>query len=312
MAQSAPLIVRLLALSTRVAARAGNIIKDVMTKGELGIVEKGSGVNDLQTEADRSAQRCIVASLLKQFPNVTIIGEEGPHNEEDNIPSEWLVTDMDETVLNSNYPNDLKAINPDDIVVWVDPLDGTSEYTQGLLDHVTVLIGLAVKGKPIGGVIHQPYHNYKTEKDAKGRTLWGLVGIGVGGFVPFEPPSDKFIITTTRSHSDAIVTKALEALNPDEIIRVGGAGHKVMMLLEGKAHAYVFASKGCKRWDTCAPEGILRALGGVITDIHGRDYDYSKDVSYPNAQGVFGTTKYVNHQTLIGKIPQDLKDRFPY
>lgn len=31
----------------------------------------------MQTEADRSAQRCIVASLSKQFPDVTIIGEEG-------------------------------------------------------------------------------------------------------------------------------------------------------------------------------------------------------------------------------------------
>lgn len=35
------------------------------------------GVNDLQTEADRSAQRCIVSSLLKTFPTVTVIGEEG-------------------------------------------------------------------------------------------------------------------------------------------------------------------------------------------------------------------------------------------
>lgn len=34
------------------------------------------GKNDLQTEADRSAQRCIVASLHKQFPNVAIFGEE--------------------------------------------------------------------------------------------------------------------------------------------------------------------------------------------------------------------------------------------
>lgn len=34
------------------------------------------GINDLQTEADRSAQRCIVNSLLKQFPKVTVIGEE--------------------------------------------------------------------------------------------------------------------------------------------------------------------------------------------------------------------------------------------
>lgn len=31
----------------------------------------------------------------------------------------------------------------------------------GLLDHVTVLIGIASGGKPVGGVIHQPYYNYQ-------------------------------------------------------------------------------------------------------------------------------------------------------
>lgn len=40
MAQSAPLIMRLLASSVSVASRAGKIIKDVMSKGELGIIEK--------------------------------------------------------------------------------------------------------------------------------------------------------------------------------------------------------------------------------------------------------------------------------
>jgi len=34
------------------------------------------GINDLQTEADRSVQRCILASLHKQFPGLSIIGEE--------------------------------------------------------------------------------------------------------------------------------------------------------------------------------------------------------------------------------------------
>lgn len=37
------------------------------------------GKDDYQTEADRSAQRCIVASLAAQYPKVNIIGEEdGP------------------------------------------------------------------------------------------------------------------------------------------------------------------------------------------------------------------------------------------
>lgn len=42
MAQSTPLILRLLASSVTAASRAGKIIKDVMSKGELGIVEKVS------------------------------------------------------------------------------------------------------------------------------------------------------------------------------------------------------------------------------------------------------------------------------
>lgn len=40
MASNPPLILRLLATSSTAAKRAGNIIRDIMSKGELGIVEK--------------------------------------------------------------------------------------------------------------------------------------------------------------------------------------------------------------------------------------------------------------------------------
>lgn len=68
---------------------------------------------------------------------------------------------FDDEVLNRKCPDNISAVKDNEIVVWVDPLDGTSEYTQGLLDHVTVLIGVAVRGKAVGGVIHQPFYNYK-------------------------------------------------------------------------------------------------------------------------------------------------------
>lgn len=63
-----------------------------MAQGELGIIDKvvernpwirfipsfliPQGVNDLQTEADRSAQRLIVGSITGLFPSITVIGEE--------------------------------------------------------------------------------------------------------------------------------------------------------------------------------------------------------------------------------------------
>ena len=36
----------------------------------------------------------------------------------------------------------------------------------GLYDHVTVLIGIAVSGTAVAGVIHQPYYNYQAGPDA--------------------------------------------------------------------------------------------------------------------------------------------------
>lgn len=54
--------------------------------------------------------------------------------------------------------------------------------------------------------------------------------------------------------------------------------HKALLLMEGKAHAYVFASRGCKKWDTCAPEAVLMSIGGVLTDMDGTHYKYTEDV----------------------------------
>lgn len=118
----------------------------------------------------------------------------------------------------------------------MDPLDGTSEYTQGFLEHVTVLIGISVNNRAVAGVIHQPY--FKSTNGNLGRTIWGMKGLGTGGFIPVETKPDKFIITTTRSHSNALVQSALDALKPDEVLRVGGAGFKVNVLIM----AYIFSN----------------------------------------------------------------------
>ncbi|KAJ8674327.1 hypothetical protein QAD02_005589 [Eretmocerus hayati] len=304
MAEKAALIARLVASSVTAATKAGKIIRDVMSGGELQIIEKKK--NDIQTEADRSAQKCIVTSLSKQFPDVTIIGEEGPSDSD--VPSEWIVTDMDEEVLNVKLPEELQNISAEDLCVWVDPLDGTREYAQGLVEHVTVLVGVAVKDKAIGGVIHQPYFK-NTETGSLGRTIWGIDGVGIGGFKTIPPPDGKRIITTTRSHLNSTVQAALDALQPDEIVQVGGAGHKVMLLLEGRAHAYVFASKGCKRWDTCAPEAILYAAGGKLTDLHGERYPYNSDTAHPNKGGVLATAPGQEHQWYLNRIPSEVRQK---
>lgn len=56
--------------------------------------------------------------------------------------------------------------------------------------------------------------------------------------------------------------------------RVGGAGFKVLKCLEGAA-AYVFASAGCKKWDTAAPEAILKAAGCFLFIFNNLFYRWS-------------------------------------
>ena len=51
--------------------------------------------------------------------------------------------------------------------------------------------------------------------------------VGAFGYDPVSPPEGQNIVTTTRSHSNRTVVDAVEACDPSEILRAGGAGHKV-------------------------------------------------------------------------------------
>jgi fructose-1,6-bisphosphatase/inositol monophosphatase family enzyme len=52
---------------------------------------------------------------------------------------------------------EFSKFNTNDAVVWVDPLDGTSDFVAGNLTAVTVLIGVSIKGVSRIGIIHNPF-----------------------------------------------------------------------------------------------------------------------------------------------------------
>lgn len=298
----------ILGTSIKAANHAGKMVRDVMKGGDLGIIEK-TGADDLQTAADRAANDIILGSLKQAIPELEVIGEEGIASA--NIDPSWLIEKSEEHELKNSIPKSLLDANLKDFTVWVDPLDATKEYSEGFLDHVTVLIGIALGKKAVAGVIHQPFYGFENEKDFTklGRTFYGVIGAGTVGIEKIPPPAEGLICTTTRSHSNKLVNAALEAVNPSEVLKVGGSGHKVMLLIEGKAHAYVFPSPGCKKWDTCAPEAILHALGGKLTDFRGEPYPYDKDATWPDEYGVLATAFEADHEKLIKLFPADIKDQ---
>jgi len=316
-------MLRLLSHAVSLARKSGSEIRRITLSGKLDVVDKSDGLLDYQTEADRLVQRIIVANVSNKFPQCRIVGEE--QLDEDLKKDQTLLIDQyDRDVLNMAIPESFKDLKESDLTIWVDPLDGTTEFVKGLLEHVTVLIGISCNGRSVAGVIHQPFHGYGIDSvntggketlgeiaKLEGRTMWGLVGAGCFGIEPKCAPGDRFIITTTASHSNANVEESIANLKPDKVLKVGGAGYKALLVLEGRADAFVFTSNGCKRWDTGAPEALLRAAGGQLTDSLGNqiDYTYGSEGDYHNTLGVIATLKAEIHSRVLKGIPESVKER---
>jgi 3'(2'), 5'-bisphosphate nucleotidase len=48
------------------------------------------------------------------------------------------------------------------------------------------------------------------------------------------------MLTTTRTHNSPVVDKAIELLRPDDVIRVGGAGFKVLLVISGNTPYQIY------------------------------------------------------------------------
>ena len=118
-------------------------------------------------------------------------------------------------------------------------------------------------------------------------TFWAWSGHGSSAslqlsVVPSSSSDVKVIVS--RSHSGDIdeVAKKGFAGKAMQIIPAGGAGYKTLETISGRASVYLHTTK-IKKWDLCAPNGILNALGGRLSSFDGQDIDYSWSSSSDNA-----------------------------
>ena len=70
-------------------------------------------------------------------------------------------------------------------------------------------------------------------------------------------------VACSLSHFNEKFTQALKMIEPVKVHRLGGAGNKVNRIALDEVDIYFQPRPGLSFWDTCAPEVVIRAMGGL-------------------------------------------------
>ena len=91
---------------------------------------------------------------------------------------------------------------------------------------------------------------------------------------------EDMILVTSRNHKNKKLNNLIEKVKFKKVNTMGSIGCKIASILRGDSDIYISLSlpgKSCpKDWDFAAPEAILRAAGGSITDLENNDLSYNK------------------------------------
>lgn len=204
----------------------------------LGVGNKMPDGFDPVTAADRAAERAMRGHIEKHYPEHGVIGEEE------------------------------EATRPDADFCWIiDPIDGTRAYISGLPSWGT-LIGLVKAGKPLAGLMHQPFTgeiyfsagegSYLLHRDARSRLATSET----------ETLAEATLMTTSPFLFEG---RSLDLYRQVEgrclLTRYGFDCYAYAMLASGQIDVVV--ESDLKTFDIAALIPIIEQAGGIVTDWRG-------------------------------------------
>jgi 3'(2'), 5'-bisphosphate nucleotidase len=237
-----------------------NMVKRIAVDAGEILLKYYDGIEDMQvatkrddspvTLADREAEGFIQMSLEMITPDIPMIGEEG--------------------VALGKAP---KISSTQEYFWLVDPLDGTKEFISGGNDF-TVNIALIRNGVPILGVVLVPVTGEIYSGHGKGTARRYLEETKTDKEISVRPtPKSGLIVVSSKNHGDAgKLDKFLESFKVEKVIK-RGSSLKITAIAAGKADLYPRFGPTCE-WDTAAADAVLRAAGGIITDLNGQPLKY--------------------------------------
>jgi 3'(2'), 5'-bisphosphate nucleotidase len=236
-------LARELEVAERLARAAGDLILGLRSP-DIDVDLKAG--DEPVTEADRSASRLILQGLVEAFPDDVHISEENA--------------------------DDLRRLQAER-VWYVDPIDGTKDFIRGS-EGFAVMIGLTVAHVPVLGVVYEPVHDRMFR--AAGDEAWFQARAKPPRRLQVSTVSEpaEIRLVASKSNRTRKIDEVKSALGIRDELNVGSVGLKLCLIALAERDLYVNPSSHSKVWDTCAPEAILRAAGGRITDVHGQPLRY--------------------------------------
>ena len=255
-----------------------NIIKKSEQKKEI---LKNKNNNDPVTLADLEVNDLIIKRINQKYQNTN-----------------WEILSEENYKIESNFSNNFDWL-------WVlDPLDGTKDFIQGTQNYAMHL-ALNYKQKPCIGVVLIP------EKDelwiSYAEKLWCE---NRDGSIRKQNLSETNIleemtIVTSKNHRNEKLKDLIEKINFKKTIVMGSIGCKVASIIRGDSDIYIALSlpgkSAPKDWDFAAPEAILKAAGGSITNIDNEDLVYGKtDLKHSGI--IIASNNKLNHKRICSQI----------
>ncbi|MFQ4139530.1 inositol monophosphatase family protein [Nodosilinea sp. PGN35] len=229
--------------ATEAALSAGAVLQHYW--GNLTTIDEKGRSGDLVTEADRSAERAVMAVLERHLPaDHDILAEESG-------------------VIRGREAGLLWAI---------DPLDGTTNYTHQY-PFCAVSIGLLAEGEPVLGVVYDPIrHELFRAAQGLGATL-NRRPIAVS---TTDQLAQSLLVTgfayDRRETPDNNYAEFCHFTHLTQGVRRGGAAAIDLAYVAcGRLDGYW--ERGLSPWDVAAGVAIVREAGGQVTAYDGAPLD---------------------------------------
>jgi len=199
--------------------------------------------------------------------------------------------------------------------VWVlDPLDGTKDFIQGTGNYAMHL-ALNFKQKPYIGFVLIP------EKDqlwiADGEKTWCEKRDGR----KYKPNLlnnknlQEMTLVTSKNHSNETLRNLIQKINFHKVEIMGSIGCKISSIVRGDSDIYICLSlpgkSSPKDWDFAAPESILKAAGGAITNLDNQELTYGQ-ASFQHGGVIVATNNKNTHRSICREIKSIIEDNGIY